>query len=92
MATPQADEGKALRGSTPIFDHERALASVQEGWRRAGFLRRWDGDAAARGAAPMLLLADFPICDVNPRAHDGSLSRRSRCLGLDALASARCNH
>ena len=31
-------------------------------------------------------------CDVNPRAHDGSLSRWSRCLGLDALASARFDH
>jgi hypothetical protein len=62
MATPERTERRAFRGAPPIVDHEHALASVQAGSRRLDFLRRWDGDGAALGAATMLCRAqaDFP--------------------------------
>jgi len=61
MATPEADGKHGFPGA-PDFVHEHALASVQAGSRRLDFLRRWDGDGAALGAATMLCRAqaDFP--------------------------------
>ena len=63
MATPGSDGKNHFPGATPIFDHEHALASVQAGSRSARFLRRWDGNGAAHGAATTLcrVQADFPI-------------------------------
>jgi hypothetical protein len=63
MATPGSDGKNDFPGATPIFDHEHALASVQAGSRSARFLRRWDGNGAAHGAATTLcrVQADFPI-------------------------------
>ena len=95
MATPQvARKVRLLRGATPISDHEHALASVQAGSRRARFSppTGWRRGCARRGddAVPRAgRTSRSANCDINSRAHDGSLSRRSRCLGLDALASAR---
>jgi hypothetical protein len=62
MATPGRTE-KRLSGRHAVFDHEHALASVQAGSRSARFLRRWDGNGAAHGAATTLcrVQADFPI-------------------------------
>ena len=68
MATPEADGKNGFPGATPIVDHEHALASVQAGSRRLDFLRRWDGDGAALGAATMLC-----------RAQADFLTRELRC-------------
>ena len=63
MATPEADGKHGFPGHHADFVHEHALASVQAGSRRLDFLRRWDGDGAAHGAATMLcrVQADFPF-------------------------------
>ena len=51
MATPEADGKHGFPGHHADFVHEHALASVQAGSRRLDFLRRWNGDGAALGAA-----------------------------------------
>jgi hypothetical protein len=52
------------------FVHEHALASVQAGSRRLDFLRRWNGDGAALGAATMLCRAqaDVPTRELRSRS------------------------
>ena len=94
MATPEADGKNGFPGRHADF-RPRARPCVGAGGFAKGSIFSADGMATGpRTARRRCCAACRPTsrsanCDVNPRAHDGSLSRRSRCLGLDALASAR---
>jgi hypothetical protein len=93
MATPGSDAKNDFPGATPI--RPRARPGVGAGGFAKSSLFSADGMATGpRRVRRRCCTACRPTSrsanrDVNPWAHDGSLSRRSRCLGLDALASAR---
>src|SRR3954447_16107569 len=56
-------EVRLLPGSPPLFHTSTSLRRHRRGRAKLNFLRGWDGDGTAHGAATMLcrVQADFPI-------------------------------